>query len=256
MVEPIYNPYERLKDETMANALRVGVLSALAGAGTRGIPGLVHFLQRQTGPNRIKSVKRKTTVALPMDVKMASDSKTPAISFESLAKDINKTLSISAPNGPRDGMVGFAMGDQAATANDIPWRIPVTLGALTAGGLGGWHLMDTALDATRRAEKESEVAEAERRYMEALQGASKRAGAEDPLDKLYNQLEKQGGLGTLAGLYLATALGTGALSGYTTYNYTRENSKDKLLEKARKLRQAQLMQRGALPVAIKIQPNA
>lgn len=246
------NPYETLKNDSMANALRLGLLTTMLGAGARGTTGLLHFIQRYSGGDQVKPVKRKTVVSLPMATKMAAGE---PITLDSIAKGINSTLGISAPNGPRPGVTGFAMGDRATTANDIPWRIPAVLGLGSVGAMAGWHGMDKVLDTTRTAEKESEVEAAKREYMEALRGASKQAGAEDPLDKLYTSLEKQGGLGTLAGAYLATALGTGGLTGLATYNYAREHSKEKILEKARKVRQAQLMQRGALPMAIKITPN-
>lgn len=259
MHEQIVNPTDTLKTQAMQQVLATIPLMALVGGGARGAVGLMNFLQRSTRPT-IQPQKRRSVLTLPVPTKMAAAA--PNNWYQNLARTLTDTFRITHPGGTpanRGTWTSFMAGDNATHAGDLPWKLPATFGLGVASGLGGYKLMDSALDQTRKMETDSELEAAKARYEDALRGtyqkhASTESPAPDPLEATYDWMEKQGGLGGMAGLYLTAMLTAGMGTGMATYDYTRARSRDKILAEAAKRRRAQIFQQTQMPMFAKIQP--
>ena len=259
----------------MQQVLATLPLMALVGGGARGAVGLMNFLHRGTQPS-IRPQKRRSVLTLPMPMKTAeSAAPLPAAvpgaaaapttgwedSWKNLARTLTDTFHITRPGGTpsnRAATTAFMAGDHATHPQDLPWKLPATFGLGVLGGVGGYRLMDNVLDKTRTMETDSELEEAKARYEQALHGTyQKQAAAEsnatDPLEETYLWMEKQGGLGGMAGLYLTAMLTAGMGTGMATYDYTRARSRDKILNEAAKRRRAQIFQQTQMPMFARIQ---
>lgn len=142
-----------------------------------------------------------------------------------------------------------------------PWNQGYMYAAVPAviGGAGylGYKGMGALLGPTQKAERESELDRAQKRYMGALMGKTARAQA---LDRAYDRFEKRGGEGNAlwdalspaAGLYGAALLGTGAGVGKLTYDWLQRHSNQKVMEDALKRRRELLF--ASSPPAIVAMP--
>lgn len=130
---------------------------------------------------------------------------------------------------------------RAKTANDVfgarpdgglnYWEYPTGLAAGAGGLMGGWKLMDWLMDKRRKASMQGELDRAKQEYQQVLQddvnaASVSKAAAADTLDAVYDRvqtLEKQGNsladlLHGSGGLYLASLLAAGGLSGLGVYH--------------------------------------
>lgn len=260
MPATIANPTDTLKTQAMQQVLATIPLMALVGGGARGAVGLMNFLQRSTRPT-IQPQKRRSVLTLPVPMKMASEAGGWGKGFQNLARSLTDAFRITHPGGTpagRGAWTSFMAGDNATHAGDLPWKLPATFGLGVASGLGGYKIVDSVLDQTRKMETDAELKAAKERYEAALRGtyqkhASTEAPSPDPLEATYTWMEKQGGLGGMAGLYLTAMLTAGMGTGMATYDYTRARSRDKILAEAAKRRRTQIFQQTQMPMFAKIQ---
>lgn len=130
--------------------------------------------------------------------------------------------------------------------------IPAVLGATGLGLYGGHSLMNAIQEHKRKEDIKMMVEEAKQEYQRALTG--KRAEALDAAYAAYEEKTAKNDAASWLGwgvnkmadpmravpglwpAYVTAVLGTGALSGKMTYDWARERSKDKALERARKSR--------------------
>lgn len=277
------SPNDILKNQAMQQVLMHAPLMALLGGGARGAVGLVNFLNRSTRTPP-KPFRRRSLLLLPGDVQpapktaqlaapSASASAAPPAGaaapsaglgsyfshpfLTQLAQSITDATGITVPGGTptnRPALTAFSAGDHATHARDLPWKLPATFGLGIASGLGGYHLMDRALDTTRKMDVDSELDAAKEEYERALRGLSQKHAAAEPLAQTFDWFEKAGGLGNIASLYLTALMTAGAGTGLATYNYTRARSRDKILEEAAKRRRSQIFQQTQMPMFARIQP--
>ena len=174
--------------------------------------------------------------------KLAADAPSTPSTLEQL------TSTIAAIPGQLASKIPAPPDLNQLNAREKGWVVPALLGTTGLSIYGGHKLMSAIYDQKRKEEREEAVEEARKEYQRALTG--KRAEALDTAFDAYT--EKRGVLGALqtgydiltapvaaAGLlpaYQTAVLGTGALAGKMTYDWTRERSKDKALERARKSR--------------------
>lgn len=173
---------------------------------------------------------------------------------EKLAEDqgIIKTITDAIASVPgRVGKMMPAMPDMAKLdQNQQALFVPAVLGATGLGIYGGHSLMNSITEKKRKEDLKLMVEEAKKEYQRALLGkraetlntafgkyAEKKASGAvsagaTAADWLLEPLRRMGVLP----LYSTAVLGTGALAGKMTYDWTRERSKDKALERARKSR--------------------
>jgi hypothetical protein len=126
-----------------------------------------------------------------------------------------------------DTVQGAATGRNASNPMHIPWYAPAALGVTLAGVGTANYVADEAAKRLRKKIVQQEIAKAEQEYDDALRnsiaikGASARSKLASNFDRIISVMEKHAIegqaasagttnlAGTLAGLYLAMALGSG-----------------------------------------------
>lgn len=169
------------------------------GAGARGLVGLQEMFRKRPGVDPQSTIPETIPIVLPQQAQRAK-----------LANDVF---------GARpDGGMNY-------------WEYPTGLAAGTGGLMGGWKLMDWLMDKRRKASMQGELDRAQQEYQQALQddvnaASVSKAASTDTLDTVYDRvqtLEKQGNsladlLHGSGGLYLASLLAAGGLSGLGVYS--------------------------------------
>lgn len=172
------------------------------------------------------------------------------------------------PAGENRGWLNDLVFNQNATApGEIPWYAPAMTAAAVGGVAGGYKLTDHLLDSSRHNEQKSELEYSKKRYQDALMGRTKTAAADgtpeaDPLDRLYNAIEKRGlwnplasSLGTLGVVGLMGGIGSGVLA----YDYTRRGTAETATREALKERERQIYKQAPtalLAVPHEVDPDA
>lgn len=140
------------------------------------------------------------------------------------------------------------------TPSQQSWFYPALLGTGMLGVYGGHKLINSIYEKKRKEDLADEVNSAKKEYQRALTGKraealdaafakiskSKTAAVENPVTNAlwaaaktpFKILEETG----LAPYYWSGVAGLGALSGKITYDWTRERSRDKAIERAQKAR--------------------
>lgn len=169
------------------------------GVGARGLVGLQEMFRKRPGVDPQSTIPETIPIVLPQQAQRAK-----------LAHDVF---------GARpDGGVNY-------------WEYPTGLAAGAGGLMGGWKLMDWLMDKRRKASMQGELDRAQQEYQQALQddvnaASVSKAASADTLDAVYDRvqtLEKQGDsladlLHGSGGLYLASLLAAGGLSGLGVYS--------------------------------------
>jgi hypothetical protein len=220
----------------------------LGGLGVGiGAAGLYHLLG---AVNKAKPKYKKVgpgAQTVDEEEKIAADPAAPSpYSVEALMSQIGKLV----PKGHFDNMLpslgGASIPDYDAGRKG--WTTAALLGTTGLGLYGGAALMNSMAEKKKKEDMQEEVAAAKAQYQRALFGKSSEA-----LDMAYAQFEKvsepqQGSavadvlnapfrlMGPAWGPYLAAVLGSGALAGKLTYDWTRARGRDKALQAAQKSR--------------------
>jgi hypothetical protein len=163
------------------------------------------------------------------------------------------------------------MNHAAKTVQDMPWALPTAVAAIGGGAYLGHTLTDSALNAAKSHETDTELEESKRQYEQALRP---KAAAAHPLGDLYDHIEKTAGapedpmragyllatalleptiekaaynigpLNPLLGMYLTAAGATGLGSGIAAYNWARGHDEQKLVADALKQRRERMFAQG------------
>ena len=195
-----------------------------------------------------------------------------------LAADINQHIK-SANKGLVDQFIDTAsafvpqslvgpptIANSVGNPLNAPLMYPMSVGAAAAGIGGGWKLTDWLMDKRRTAQTEEELHKAKQDFQAALIAQAqasrvKRAGDEettgDKLDRLFDLLEKRAGSENMmdyvawpVGLYQLAAGTLAAGAGYGTYQWARNRSQSKLLQKALQERARRMWQQSLQPVSV------
>lgn len=238
-------------DQSRDNAVAAQMLPALLGLGVLGAGAGLTGTKLYNIISKLNAPKNKYTKFGPGpkrvddEEKLAADTWTQAIidAITAVPKRINENL--------QSGSAVF----NSLTPNQQAILMPA--GLLSAGlGLYGGHSLAKAIeDKQKKEDSEYEVEQARKEYQRALTG--KRAEA---IDAAFDTYKKTAGDMTkkadpVSGVvsvgdylaepmrqtglwpyYVTAVLGSGLLSGKMTYDWTRERSKDKALERARRSR--------------------
>jgi hypothetical protein len=229
-----------VSEQMVPALLGLGVLGV--GAGLTGTK-LYNLISRLNAPKDKYMKFGPGPKRIDEDEKIAAESWTQAIvdAVTAVPKNVGASLS--------SGSELF----NSLTPNQQAVLMPA---GLLSGGLGlygGYRLAKAIEDKKKKEDSEYEVEQARKEYQRALTG--KRAEAIDKAFALYKQSAAKTAtnpvsLATTVGDYLAeplrqtgvwpyyttALLGAGLLSGKMTYDWTRERSKDKALERARRSR--------------------
>lgn len=145
-------------------------------------------------------------------------------------------------------LAGFLAGDSASTVHGLPWYYP----GMVAGGLGGGMLghgvVKKFLQSRKKKEQERELETAQQGFQKAMLQQYD-APLKVALDKLYDKLEAEGKIATLAdtlgqgaGLYGAAGLLTGGAGAAVGYGLAKKYRRRKVLDEAMKARMRQRFQ--------------
>lgn len=228
----------------------LGLAAGGIGAGGRALLGLKDML-RTKGPGVAMTASVPTTVPVPVFTQEASDDETIAGNLDKAA-----THPLWTPTG-----------------------IPAVAATATAGVAGGYNIVDWLLKRRKKQVMQNQLNAAKEQYdnamkdqyMAAMQNKTAAGNPLPELDDLYDllvskqhELQKQADLSGvadklyqgakdyvpgaaqldavgkgLAGLYLTSLLGTGAIGAYGMYNWTKGRNKDQILRRAMALRARQ-----------------
>jgi hypothetical protein len=282
-------PENQLQVGAFNDVLRTLALAGGAGIAARGLQGIGDLLGGPGEPPRPPIPQRLVPVPVPRKkdpeeagVKLANNPLQPVLdagarSLQSLRSSapigswigenvLNAVGGINPAGENRSGLNDLVFNQSATDPSHIPWYTPATIAAGVGGLAGGYKLTDYLLDGSRHNEQESELEHSKKRYQDALLGRTKSAaeggGADDPLDRLCNALEKRGlwnplgtALGTLGGIGLLSAIGSGALA----YDYTRKGTAEAAIGEALKERERQIYKQAPtslLAVPHEVDPDA
>jgi len=246
-----------LKTQALKDLGRIAVISAGAGAGARGIYGLLNLVRRNV---RTRKPTYPAVSPLPLPV--------PAKEDEEEEPELAKAA----------GWLGdFFKGNKATTPIGIPWYQPAAMvGGLAAGGLG-WHLVDKILDKRRKEEVDSQVERERERFRGALVGQYDepvKISSDEPMEKLAADLdalydlcmEKQAlfnpdTAGATLGTYGYYAVPASLMAGWFAYSAARKRQRKNVLKKAleRRRRRAYATQPAeihAVPVPVDVEEEA
>ncbi len=234
---------ELSKQRAVQLAAGGGMAALGVGAGLRGFQGLYGMAARNVlGPKEVD-----TSGAVPVDIPYPVHPKQKKADVTDLLK-----------------------GDKATTTFGVPWAMPLATAAVGGGLMGGWKLVDKALDLRRKAMMNRELARARKDYDKALfseftepKSACEKVAAE--LDHLYDQLqdlkpavdEKRALLdsvispnnqGRLLGVGGTVALLLAAAAASQGYSAAKNRTPSSLLEEAQKNRKTRLYKSNPTPL--------
>lgn len=220
----------------------IGGLGVGAGAA-----GLYHLLG---AVNKAKPKYKKVgpgPQTVDEEEKLAADP-TPAsaYSLDSLLSEIGKRIPKGYFNMPNLGGAGIKDYDPGRQG----WTTAAILGTTGLGLYGGASLVNSLAEKKKQEDMKEDVADAKAQYQRALFGKSAEAldaafakfqkvseeqpgsSAGDLLNAPYAVMARAG----MWGPYLTAVLGSGALAGKLTYDWTRTRGRDKALQAAQKSR--------------------
>lgn len=165
-------------------------------------------------------------------------------------------------------LTGFsAIADSVGNPINAPLMYPMSLGASAAGIGAGWKLTDWLMDRRRTAQTDEDLNKAKQDFQAALIAQAqasrvKRAAHDEPisdkLDRLYDLFEKRAAndsnlmdwVAGPVGMYQMAAGTLAAGAGYGTYQWARNRSQSKLLQKALQERARRMWQQSLQPVSV------
>lgn len=233
-MKPISDVHAAMNRRTaLANALRIGLVTAGIGAGARGFQGLLNLGRRNL-------------------------TRTPPANFGT------RVLDIPVADNEKEKQAGTeAITDALRGATKTPggWAFALPL-AMTAGGaglVGGYKLTDKLLDSQRKRQVDDELETSKARYEAALQGASKLGQA---LDELFEATrEKTAGSQTLwmgpdtwgkvLGGAATLAIPAALASGLIAYDLTKKKNPETILRKAKEKRRFEQFRKQPSPVYVR-----
>lgn len=226
------------------------MVPAILGLGILGVGAGLTGTKLYNLINQLNKPKDKYTKFGPGPKRIDNEEK---IAADSWAQTLIDALS-AVPKRVGGAISAGAESFNSLAPNQQAVMMPAGLLAAGLGLYGGHSLARTIDDRRKKEDMEHELEEARKDYQRALTG--KRAEALDSAFDSYKktaQLQTKKALGEgavtfadylaeplrqtgLWPLYTTAVLGTGLLSGKMTYDWTRERSKDKALERARRSR--------------------
>lgn len=242
---------QQLQQKDLAAKTNEQMLAALFGLGVAGVGAGLTTTKLYNLISGLNKPKNKYTKFGPGPKRIDDAEKIAELqvgaTLQSLKDAISAGLAKARAAVPELPAVGKLTQDQQA------FFIPAAM-ATGAGGLyGGYSLAKMLDDKKRKDDAELELQEAKNEYQRALTG--KRAETLDSAFQAYKTAAEKTSSDPLAPVYfakdviaaplkalqiwphyVAATLGTGALAGKMTYDWTRERSKDKALERARRSR--------------------
>jgi hypothetical protein len=215
-----------------------------AGAGGLGLGILAtrlhHILSNLNKPDE------KYTKFAPGAHPVDEDEKI-ALTMDGVAEGIGGTLlSLADPAIATPGNTEVPYSNQQKA-----WRFPAVLGTSAVGLVLGHKLMASLQAKRKKEELNDTVRQAKKEYERALMGKRGADELDAAFDKIASVAETAGNaaLGVIRTpfdivnampgvreMYWAGLLGTGAAAGKMTYDWTRERSRDKAIERARRAR--------------------
>ena len=208
-------------------AARLGLLSLGLSAAFRGASGLANSVVRNFRPARRPSLLSPVTIEVPVHGEEEEEEKKAS-----------------------DDIASFFAGGKNTRPEGWWASLPLTVGAVGTGLIGGWTLADKLLDRRRKQQLKAELAKAKEEYEAALRGESK-LGRQ--LDALYDTLEKRAVSavdygGRALGVLAALGLLSGATGAYVGYRTTRKRSPYGIKEKAKKRLRLERLRRRPSPI--------
>ena len=243
--------HELLNNESWRQATNVGLTALGAGAGLRGLHGLLSVISRNLSkPPAIPAV---ATMEVPVHGQPVKKRKKTADAedWKYLATEPFKRLGnlvydagSAAVKGTGDAMAGA----YATEPQGLPEHWLRTFGMGVGGGLGGYKLVDWLLDKRRKAMVDKDVEDARQEYENLLYG--KNASAIDELFATVKQADfGLGDLpGALTGSYLTYALGSPLVTGTMAYNKAKKLRRKNLIDAAQKMRLRQRLESSPIPI--------
>lgn len=139
-------------NEAQSNALKytltAGLLSALGGGGLAYMANKL----RKTDPEELDSLNTASPDIVEIPYPIVKKKK--PVGF------------LSAPK--QAGLKGFMAGENANNWYEVPWAPLLTTGAVAAGGLGAYGLIDKLMKDKRKKDMKAELADAENEYRKTL----------------------------------------------------------------------------------------
>lgn len=179
---------------------------------------------------------------------------------------VDKAIDTASAFVPQSLYFGSALADSVGNPVNAPLMYPMSVGAAAAGVGGGWKLTDWLMDQRRSAQTEEELAKAKHDFHAALiaqaqaartKRASDGESVGEKLDRLCDALEKRAANENImdsaawpVGLYQLAAGTLAAGAGYGTYQWTKNRSQSKLLNKALQERARRMWQQQLQPVSV------
>lgn len=267
---------DKVKNVGLKTILGTLVASALATGGLRGLIGH-RYLFGRPGPRDVYKPPQ-STIGVPVPDKASEEETKKTKKLFKRAFDLSGLLGLNRLVRNDAGVVtevrppsdSIFTPDAASKVTNLPFFYPGMVAAGLVGGYGGYKLVDSWLDAKRKAELAEEVNDAKKQYKKVLlsqynspgtktasasqadrtaaaidslydklcllkkQAMEKKATWWNPLDWFGVPAESQTGLW---GVPLAIATALGLYSGWSSYNAARARSSSKLIEEAFKKRE-------------------
>jgi hypothetical protein len=139
-------------NDAQSNALKytltAGLLSALGGGGLAYLANKV----RKTDPEELESLNTASPdiVEIPYPI-------------------VKKKKPVGLLPAPKQaGLKGFMAGEEANNWYEVPWAPLLTTGAVAAGGVGAYSLIDKLMKSKRKNDMKAELEDAEKEYRKTL----------------------------------------------------------------------------------------
>lgn len=209
----------QVQQQAVSNIGRTALGGLGVGAAAAGVGGLLQLLRKPLRYNN-------------------------APNFVSIPYPVQKKKPVSPPVKMAD-VGSFLSGGEASNVHGIPWYYPGLMAGGAGGALLGHSMVKTFLQSRKKKEQERELAGAQGEFQKAMLGQYD-APLKVALDKLFDQLEADGKIATLAdmggqalGAYGAMGLLTGAAGASVGYNIAKKYRRRKVLDEAMKARMRQ-----------------
>jgi hypothetical protein len=265
---------QRLKEEALHQLGLVAALSAGLGVGGRSLLSLYEQMNPPENNPLLFTSPVPTPIEVPVPLK--KEKKPQALPSRFKAAGTPQAPPHWTSKAPLwFQRVAGLLPDVTTNATLMgPWTLPAALGVGTAAGLTGWQFADATLRGSPENIADEALTKAEEEYEEAMKdqyraaARTKKAGEDDfGINQLYAMWKEAGGpngagtsplsvagnvadtmtapwqgfLGTenweqLKGMLLASMLGVGGLTAYTTYNWAKSRDREKIMNQAIKLR--------------------
>lgn len=139
-------------NEAQSNALKytltAGLLSALGGGGLAYLANKV----QKTNPEDLEALNTTSPEIVEIPYPIVKKKKPAGF--------------LSAPK--QAGLKGFLAGENAENWYEVPWAPLLTTGAVAAGGIGAYSLIDKLMKGKRKKDMKAELEDAEKEYRKTL----------------------------------------------------------------------------------------